>query len=83
MTMKMYSGKNHKVTFNNGVFSVVENQTELVITQSTDYVAAKKVAQELDNGRGFNGWTPTFFTRDVKPVLEKVMRMGYGEEASA
>ena len=45
------------------VFDIYERNTELRVKTFNSYNKAKEIVKNLNSGGGFNGWTPTFFTK--------------------
>lgn len=41
--------------------NVIEHPTQQIVAQCKTATEAKVVAQFLNNGGSFNGWTPSFF----------------------
>ena len=60
--MKMYQVKQ-----SGNKFSVVEAKTNLEIQQVESRRQAKKLAKDLSNGKGFHGFTPSFFVANTAP----------------
>jgi hypothetical protein len=58
----------YKLTKNKpkNVFEIFEIQTEKVITEYSDYDAARTYYRFLKNGGAFSGWTPDFVTKHYK-----------------
>lgn len=60
---------NYEVVFNDidalGKFSVIENQTGQIIDSFSKVDNAREIAKKLNNGLGFDGWTPNFFLKSV------------------
>ena len=48
------------------VYDVYEVPTDQVIKRFQDPKEAKKFMRHLNFGGGFDGWSPTFFLREVK-----------------
>jgi hypothetical protein len=57
---------NYKVIENNSLFSVIETQTEQVISIFEQRADAKQLSKQLNLGCGFDGWTPTFILTPTK-----------------
>ena len=63
--MKNYSVKRLGTDPGNGEhFGIFEHQTEQVIMQCKDQFHAQVVKTKLNNGAGFDGWTPAFMVRN-------------------
>lgn len=56
---------NYIVEEDDTVFSVVEKTTETVVYQAKKLEQAKQMCSRLNSGTGFQGFTPTFFTREA------------------
>jgi hypothetical protein len=54
-----YSRDEKSTEFNQ--FQVDEKRTQNVVAMSRTYDQAKALAQKLNDGAGFDGWTPYFF----------------------
>jgi len=46
-------------------FEVMERSTEQSIGVFADYKSAQEMSKKLNNGAGFDGWTPTFFLKNI------------------
>lgn len=57
---------NYEIVNNNGIFQVVESQTEQLIKSFVFFRDAKEFSKKLNNGCGFSGWTPNFFLKKFK-----------------
>jgi hypothetical protein len=60
---------NYKMTEmvgNEGVYSIYEVPTEQVIKTFNDKKEARAFLRHLNLGGGFDGWSPSFFLREVK-----------------
>lgn len=52
----------YKIVKNNEKYHIMEHQNEFIVKTYDDYTQAKKTKNHLNNGGGFNGFTPLFFT---------------------
>lgn len=52
----------YKIRKINGKIAVVEEQTKLIMQFFSENKEAQKLANKLNKGLGFNGWSPTFIT---------------------
>lgn len=57
---------NYRVVQEKHKWAVVENRTDLTIEYLMTREAARKFARRLNNGKGFDGWTPTFVATKEK-----------------
>lgn len=48
----------------NNKFNIMEQENSRVINSYDSYKNAKKIKHLLNNGSGFNGFTPMFFTEN-------------------
>lgn len=53
----------YKVVWQDNVYNVLEEETNQVIKQFLRKVDALKVSMFLNNGGGFDGWTPSFILK--------------------
>lgn len=51
---------------NNGNFKITEKKTGNVVQTDLPYEGVKILTKKLNNGYGFDGWTPGFFAK--RPV---------------
>lgn len=59
--------KNYRYDKNkNGKFDIIEKPTEQIIMSFDTKEKAKERTTELNKGRGFDGFTPSFFLRKFK-----------------
>ena len=56
---------NYSIEENNGIYSVVEYLTEQTVGKFSDKLEARKFLRHLNLGGGFDGWTPSFFIKDL------------------
>ena len=56
---------NYIVEEDDTVFSVVEQTTDTVVYQAKKREQAKQICSKLNNGSGFQGFTPSFFTKEA------------------
>ena len=49
---------------NDNKFNIMEQNNDRVIESYEHYKDAKRIKHLLNNGSGFNGFTPTFFTEN-------------------
>lgn len=56
---------NYIVEEDDTVFSVVEKTTDTVVYQAKRLEQAKQMCVKLNSGTGFQGFTPTFFTKEA------------------
>lgn len=61
----MKAAKPYKVHHDDGQWNLVEQPTDQVIRQYDDSRTAKRQANFLNGGNGFNSWTPPFFLRGI------------------
>lgn len=54
---------NYFVKQDNGKFNIIERDTEQTIKILSNYCKAKKFCDWLNNGGGFDGWTPSFIIK--------------------
>ena len=64
--------KQYRVQKDGKEFFVYEVNSQTRIAKYDTYEAASNRSALLETGAGFNGWTPTFFTKDFKGVLENL-----------
>lgn len=57
---------NYKVVKENSSYNIVETQTDQVVKTFNNQEDAKKLMKQLNLGGGFDGWTPTFFTKNLQ-----------------
>ena len=50
----------------NDIYEIFESRTEQNIMQCEDEWDAQILKTSLNNGSGFDGWTPTFFIKKVQ-----------------
>lgn len=61
--MKKGRKMNYEVVNESGLFNVIEKSTEQVIKNFVFANEARAFAKKLNNGLGFDGWTPEFFLK--------------------
>ena len=59
---------NYKLKVENGV-SVIETTTNQIIRSFDNIDSARKFLRQLNLGGGFDGWTPSFFLRDLSTYI--------------
>lgn len=60
-------GKTYRVSENETQsFEVIEQPTQQMIRAFPDRANARKQANFLNGGNGFNGWTPPFILRGIQ-----------------
>lgn len=59
---------NYKLKVENGV-SVIETTTNQIIRSFDNIESARKFLRQLNLGGGFDGWTPSFFLRDLSTYI--------------
>lgn len=59
---------NYKLKVENGV-SVIETSTDQIIRSFDNLDSARKFLRQLNLGGGFDGWTPSFFLRDLSTYI--------------
>lgn len=64
--MRWKKKMNYQVVNDAGLFHVVEVETEQVIKDFVFLNEARAFAKKLNNGLGFDGWTPNFFLKKVE-----------------
>ena len=52
-------------------YDIFETSTEQVLRTFDNFNEARKFMRHLNLGGGFDGWTPTFFIKDVKSYINK------------
>ena len=62
-TQRKGKAMNYNVIEEEGVWSVMETQTEHLIGKFFDKKEAKTLQRHLNFGGGFDGWTPNFFCK--------------------
>lgn len=63
----------YKIKNIDGLFSLIEVKTENVIDTCKQFATVSKLKMRLEKGKGFNGWTPSFF-------LNKYIKGGKNEQ---
>ena len=62
---------NYKIVEKDGKFEVFETPTKLTIKSFSEREDAKKLMRNLNLGGGFDGLTPTFFTKNIPDSILK------------
>lgn len=57
---------NYYVLKNKSEFQVIESETHLVIDSFDQHHEAKHFQEILNEGKGFQGFTPTFMTQKIR-----------------
>lgn len=52
-------------------YNILEKDTDIVIELSRTEKEARDFCRKMNLGSGFNGWTPTFFTKKMNAVTEE------------
>jgi hypothetical protein len=64
---------NYKLKVENGV-SVIETSTDQIIRSFDNLDSARKFLRQLNLGGGFDGWTPSFFLRDLSTYINNTRK---------
>jgi hypothetical protein len=54
-----------------GSYKVLETTTEQTVGLFSTEIEARKFLRHLNFGGGFDGWTPSFFLRDLSTYINK------------
>jgi hypothetical protein len=54
-----------------GSYKVLETTTEQTVGLFSTELEARKFLRHLNFGGGFDGWTPSFFLRDLSTYINK------------
>jgi len=57
--------KKYKVNRKLKVWQIHENPTNLIVFQSSNKQTVMDLKTKLNNGSGFNGYTPNFFLQEI------------------
>lgn len=60
---------NYKIKMTDNGVGVMETATEQIIRNCDGVEPARKVLRHLNLGGGFDGWTPSFFLRDLSTYI--------------
>ena len=62
---------NYKMFNDLGSYKVFETTTEQTVGIFSSELEARKFLRHLNFGGGFDGWTPSFFLRDLSTYINK------------
>jgi len=62
---------NYKMFNDLGSYKVLETTTEQTVGLFSTEIEARKFLRHLNFGGGFDGWTPSFFLRDLSTYINK------------
>ena len=62
---------NYKMFNDLGSYKVLETTTEQTVGLFSTELEARKFLRHLNFGGGFDGWTPSFFLRDLSTYINK------------
>jgi hypothetical protein len=62
---------NYKMFNDFGSYKVLETTTEQTVGLFSTELEARKFLRHLNFGGGFDGWTPSFFLRDLSTYINK------------